>query len=389
MRFYPLFKKSIIENFRDWKILILGLTFAPFFVILMYLYFGEAKETYQVVIVNHDKGVAGENGKFFLAGKTLISEIERFTDSERAVSLKVFVEKDMIGAQKRLRNKSADLIVEIPDNFSQIIMDYKRGETPAAAVVRTYGDPANPKYIMAAAWSDSLAFRFTAERTGLQNPLEFETEVLSEFGSVSDFDLYIPALLALALMMLMFTAAATFIKEKDKGTIIRLRISNMTTTEWLSAVSLTQVIIGMVAVGLTYLTAITFGYRTEGSLPALAVVSALSCVAMIAISVLVASLLRTIFDLMTIGCFPFFVLMFFSGGMFPIPALKLFALGGYTIHVNDLLPTTHTITAYGKILNHGARLDDVIFETGAILILSVFYFASGIWLFTKRHMRAK
>jgi ABC-2 type transport system permease protein len=389
MRFYPLFKKSIIENFRDWKILILGLTFAPFFVVLMYLYFGEAKETYQAAIVNHDQGVAGENGKVFLAGKTLISEIERFTDSERAVSLKVFVEKDMIEAQKRLRNKSADLIVEIPDNFSQIIMDYKRGERPVPAVVRTYGDPANPKYVIAAAWSDSLAYRFTAEWTGLHNPLEFETEILSDFGSISDFDLYIPALLALALMMLMFTAAATLIKEKDKGTIARLRISNMTTTEWLSAVSLTQVIIGMVAVGLSYLTAIAFGYRTEGSLPALAVVSALSGVAMIAISVLVASLLRTIFDLMTIGCFPFFILMFFSGGMFPIPALKLFALGGYTIHVNDLLPTTHTITAYGKILNHGARLDDLIFEMGAILILSVFYFASGIWLFTKRHMRAK
>jgi len=389
MRFYPLFKKSIIENFRDWKILILGLTFAPFFVVLMYLYFGEAKETFKVIFVNHDQGVTAGDGKVFFAGKSLISGIESFTDSDGAVLLEVYKEEEMAKAQERLKNKSADLIVEIPENFSQIIMDYKRGERPAPAVIKTYGDPANPKYIMAAAWSDSLTYQFTVEWTGFEGPLEFETESLSPFGSLTDFDLYMPALLALALMMLMFTAAATLIKEKDKGTIIRLRISNMTVTEWLSAVSLTQVIIGMLAVGLTYLTAVAFGYRTEGSLPALAVVSALSCVAMIAISVLVAALLRTIFDLMTIGCFPFFILMFFSGGMFPIPALKLISLGRYTINVNDVLPTTHSITAFGKILNHGAGLDDVIFEMGAVLILSVLYFFAGIWLFTKRHMCAK
>jgi hypothetical protein len=56
MRLYPLFKKAVIENFRDWKILIMGITFAPFFVVLMYFYFGEATETYRVVFVNHDQG---------------------------------------------------------------------------------------------------------------------------------------------------------------------------------------------------------------------------------------------------------------------------------------------------------------------------------------------
>jgi ABC-2 type transport system permease protein len=389
MRFCPLFKKSIIENFRDWKILVLGLTFAPFFVALMYFYFGEATETYRVVIVNHDRGIKIEEGIVFNAGQSLVAEIDKFRDQEGAVVLEVSSGANLAEAQKRLKNKSADLIVEIPGNFSRIIMDYKKGERPAPAVLRTYGDPSNPKYIMAAAWSDSLAYQITAEWAGSQGPLEFETENLSSTGSLTDFDLYMPALLALALMMLMFTAAASLIKEKDKGTIIRLRISNMTATEWLSAVSLTQIIIGMLAVVLTFLTAVVFGYETEGALPALAVVSALSCVAIIAISFLVAAFLRTIFDLMTIGCFPFFILMFFSGGMFPIPALKLISLGGYTINVNDVLPTTHSITAFGKILNQGAGLEDVIFEMGAIFLLSVVYFAAGIGLFTKRHMRTK
>ncbi len=388
MRLYPLFKKAIIENFRDWKILIMGITFAPFFVVLMYFYFGEATETYRVVFVNHDQGMTAKDGNRFNAGQALISEIEKFSRKDESIVLKVSREQEMAAAQERLKNKSVDLVVEIPENFSQTLLDYKEGERPTPAVVKTYGDPANPKYIMAAAWSDSLTYQFAEEWSGLQGPLKFEAENLSLSRSLTDFDLYVPGLLGLALMMLVFTAAATLIKEKDKGTIVRLRISNMTTTEWLIAMSLSQVIIGLLAMGLTYLTALVLGYQKTGSLIAVTVVGVLSCLAIIAISVLVAAWLRTIFDLMTIGCFPFFILMFFSGGMFPIPTISLFALGGRSINVNDILPTTHSITAFGKILNQGAGLADVAFEMGAIVVLTVLYFAIGIWLFTKRHMRA-
>ena len=80
--------------------------------------------------------------------------------------------------------------------------------------------------------------------------------------------------------------------------------------------------------------------------------------------------------------------MFFSGGMFPIPPLQLFVLGGRSININDILPTTHSISALGKILNYESGLGDVVFEIGAIVFLSFVYFAAGVWLFTKRHMRA-
>jgi ABC-2 type transport system permease protein len=389
MRVFPLFKKAMIENFRDWKILVLGITFAPFFVVLMYFYFGEATETYRLIFVNHDLGTADVVGKAVNAGQALISKIAQFSGQDGAVVLNVSEEQDMTAAQELLKNKSADLIVEIPADFSQILWDYKEGVRPAPALVKTYGDPTNPKYIMSAAWSDSLAFQVATDWTGLEGPLTFATESLSPKKSLTDFDLYVPGLLGLALMMLMFTAAATLIKEKDKGTLVRLRLSNMTITEWLSAMSLSQVVIGLLALGLTYLTAVALGYRTTGSMIAITTVGILSCLSIIAISVLVAAWLRSIFDLMTVGCFPFFVLMFFSGGMFPIPTISLLRLGGRSIGVNDILPTTHSIAAFGKILNQGSGLGDVAFEMGAVAVLTIFYFSLGIWLFSRRHMRAK
>ncbi len=388
MRLLTLFKKSMIENFRDWKILILILTFAPFFVFLMYFYIGYTTDTYKVIFINNDQGVDSIDREAFNAGQALISEMTETTYEDGTNILIVFKEEEMSKAQKRLEDKSVDLVVEIPKDFSKTLMDYKEGKRPTPVVVKTYGDPANTKYIMAAAWCDSITYHYAASLTGQESPLELRAESISRTKSLNDFTLYVPALLALALMMLMFTAAATIIREKDKGTIVRLRISNMTTFEWLSAVSVTQVIIGLLALGLTYLTAVSLGYQSSGSLVAVMVVGILSSLSIIAISLVVAALLRSVFDLMTIGCFPFFILMFFSGGMFPIPPLQLFVVGDRSININDILPTTHSISALGKILNYDSGLGDVVFEMGAIVILSFIYFAAGVWLFTKRHMRA-
>jgi ABC-2 type transport system permease protein len=108
---------------------------------------------------------------------------------------------------------------------------------------------------------------------------------------------------------------------------------------------------------------------------------------MIAISLLVAAWLRTIFDLMTIGCFPFFILMFFSGGMFPLPPLRLLTIGGRSFDINEILPTTHSIAAFDKILNVNMGLGEVAYELAAIAVLTVVFYVLGAWLFARRHLR--
>jgi ABC-2 type transport system permease protein len=389
MRIISLFRKTWTENIRDWKILILTLTFAPLFVLLIYFYVGESTQrAYRVVVINHDAGVSRFDRGDFNAGSDLISEMTKVQDADGRKIIEVTQELTMTTARIQLMNNSVDLVVEIPERFSEVLLSYSQGDQPAPAVIKTYGDPTKANYVMAAVWSDMITYEYAAAVAGLKSPLEIQVNTVSGKQALNEFELYVPALLALALIMLMFTAAASLIKEKDKGTIIRLRLSNMTTFEWLTAVSLTQVIIGMLALALTLATAVALGYRTSGSLIAVSIVGLLSCLSIIAISLIVAAYLRTIFDLLTIGCFPFFILMFFSGGMFPLPPLRLFMVGDRAMNINDLLPTTHAISAMSKILNFGAGLGDVVFELGAIAVLTIALFAFGIWLFTRRQMRA-
>jgi ABC-type multidrug transport system permease subunit len=58
------------------------------------------------------------------------------------------------------------------------------------------------------------------------------------------------------------------------------------------------------------------------------------------------------------------------------------------VNLNEVLPTTHTITAFNKILHSGSGLVEVAPELGAIAALTVVFFAVGTWVFTRRHMRA-
>jgi hypothetical protein len=55
-------KKTFLENVREWKILILALTFAPCFVYMMYGYFEATAPAYRLLVINLDDGAASGAG---------------------------------------------------------------------------------------------------------------------------------------------------------------------------------------------------------------------------------------------------------------------------------------------------------------------------------------
>jgi ABC-2 type transport system permease protein len=389
MRFGALFRKTALENVRDWKILGMTLLFAPFFVILMYFYLTGASQTFVLLVVNHDTGLTDGNITFN-AGDELIAVMMNTSYSDGGDILDVRAETDVIKAKNSLIDKTADLLVEIPRDFSSSLAAYRDGAGQQPAIVRTTGDPSSQKYIMAASYSDLLTYTYASEVTGAGEPVTVDMQTIGDQSTekaTNTFDQMVPGLLVLSLMMLMFTAAASIIREKDKGTITRLLMSRMGAFDFLASVSLAQILIGIAAVGLTFLTALALGCHSHGSLVAVLVICVLCTLAIIAISLIVAAFLRSIFDLMTIGCFPFFVLMFFSGGMFPLPNLQVLTIAGHAINVNDVLPTTPAINAMGKVLNYGTGLDGLGFELTLLALLTVAYFAAGLWLFRRKYLR--
>ena len=98
---------------------------------------------------------------------------------------------------------------------------------------------------------------------------------------------------------------------------------------------------------------------------------------------------RSVTQAFLIANFPMVLFMFFSSAIFPLPQVRLFTLAGRAIGLYDILPPTHAVVALNKVLTLGAGIGDVAYELTALLVLSVAYFAAGVWLFERTHLRAR
>jgi ABC-2 type transport system permease protein len=387
MRTLAFLKKTFLENVREWKILILALTFAPFFVYLMYAYFEGTAPAYRLLVINRDSRAAGQQPPGDFAGGLIQAWRAASHPDGRPVFTMTEV-SDQQEAEARLQSRDADLLVVIPSGFSESVADYRDRKTTNAARLTNQADEGNLRASMAMAMSDFIAFGYVALVTNTSSPLELDIRRVGSGRVLGEFDLYVPALLMLAVIMVMFTAAASLIKEVDKGTMSRLLLSRLSTAELLAAVSINQVLIGVAALALSLGAAMSVGYRTGGSLLAVLVVGSVATLGVIAISVLVSAFLGSIYELLTVGCFPFFILMFFSEAMMPLPKATIAHLAGHVVYANDVLPTSLGVRAFGRILNHGAGLADVWFELGGMLVLTAIYYVVGAVLFARRHCRA-
>ena len=372
------FIKTFKENLRDWKIMILAIIFAPFFIYLMYMYMGDSgSSVYNVIIVNNDL-----NGEI---SEELISEWGKIKTEEGMSVLTIRTTNDTLLAREMIKNKYADLFVTIPPDFSESFNQFNVTKTGTISPIKSYGDQANLKYMVAASFVDYAMFNYMSQKTGIEIPFNVRYEFAGRGKSLKEFDLYVPALLVLSIIMMLFTAGASIVREVEKDTITRLALSRLKSTEFMTALSLNQIIVGLICLFLTLLAAFSVGYTTSGSIILLFVVGTLTCFSVISISIITACFIRTMFGLLTLGCFPFFILMFFSDCFMPLPKINLFSLAGNQVYLNDILPTATATRAFNKILNYDSGLSDISFEIIWILALSLIYFFIGIWLFKRKY----
>lgn len=378
MKVLSYFIKTFKENIRDWKILVLALVFAPFFVFLMYFYLnGSGTPAYTVAILNQDRGAySGE----------LIGEYKKNRNADGKPVLSIVAVSDQNTGRTMVRNRSAELFVTIPPDFSGSLECFLKTRAGSVSSLTSYYDPSNMKYVMPASLCDYTAYTYIGARTGTAVPFSVTFEAAGPGRALGEFDLYFPALLVFSLIMVLFTAAASLVREVEKGTMARLILSKLSAAEFLGAVSLNQVIVGAACLALTFLAGVSVGYRTSGSLSLLLLVGVVTCFSVIAISIITACFIRTIFGLLTVGCFPFFILMFFSDCFMPLPKINLFMIAGNQVYLNDILPTAIATRAFNKILNYNAGFGDIAFELAAIVFLSMVYFTVGVLLFKRKHI---
>lgn len=378
MKILKIYWKSLKEQARDWSTLSLSLILGPFFVLLYWLMIPSGSTTFGVMVLDLDKGSSGADTiavmetLFYPSGDPLL-EVTTVTDRDEAETL--------------LRDRDAEVLIIIPKNFSEALLTASLGEEAATSAITLVGDLTNPFYAVGAIMANSAIDEYVQEVTGETRPITIEEIALGASGGRSEFDLYVPGMLIISVVMLVFIVSMTITYEVEAGTLRRLQLTRMTAFDLLTGISLSTITLGIIAVLLTFLAAMALGFESQGPIWAAMLIGAITAIAVVGVGLIVAAFSKTVSQAFIIANFPLIFFMFFSGAVYPLPRVRFFEVAGRVISLYDVIPATHAVIALNKILTLGTGLIDVLYELVSLVVLSALYFAIGIWLFRQRHMK--
>jgi ABC-2 type transport system permease protein len=390
MRLWNVFIKSIREQKRDLWVIGLSLAFAPLFVFIYYLMTGGTGTTsYGVLVINQDVPMTLTDGTTFSAGDDLVENLRGLAYQNGSPLLHLTLMDDRTESEQKLRDRAAAALVIIPKDFSAKLSAFRSGDTSAGASLTFIGDLTNPYYTVAAVMAMTTADSYTQGFTNAPRPVKLMEIPLGASAARSEFENYVPGLLVLAVVLMVFQAAMTPARDIESGAMRRLRLTPLTAFDYLGGTSLWLGLVSIGGVFLTFATAVAFGFHSQGPLWLAILVTAITSLSIIGIGLIVACFSKTVSQAFVIANFPLGFLMFLTGAAFPLPRFTLFTIAGRGFALPDLLPPTHAVVALNKIFTLGASFKDVVFELAALSLLSVLYFGIGVWLFQRTQMRAR
>ncbi|MGD8454858.1 MAG: ABC transporter permease [Anaerolineales bacterium] len=383
MRLWRVFVKSLREQSRDLLTLSLSITLAPVFVFLYWLFFPSGgSTTYDAVVINNDLPIAG-----ITAGEDLIAALSEVTYSDGQPILDVHLMEDQTAAETKIKDRKFEVMLVIPEDLSATIHDFQTGVVVEPAAVTFIGDLTNPYYAVAAVMANAGLEGYVQFITGEERPITVEEVPLGDSAGRTEFEIYVPGMLMFSIVILVFEASMVVAYEVESGTLKRLKITKVSTFELLGGISASVILIGVVGLLLAIATALALGFTSHGPLWVAILIGVITTISVIGVGLMIAAFSKTVSQAFIIANFPLVFFMFFTGVVFPIPGVTLFTIAGHPFGLYDFLPPTHAVVALSKVMTLGAGLDEVVFELSALVILSVIYFALGVWLFQRKHMR--
>jgi len=386
MKLTSVIKKSFKEQTRHFWIFILTVSMAPFFVAFYYWVNEATKPHYDLLILNRDKGVEYFSEKLNY-GQRLLEAAKNYIKSTAGIPLAIKTTDDKAGAIKEVKNKKADALIIIPADFSQQVHDLQKGKAIKNIDIEFIGDLTNIEYMVSAIWANEIVNDYVFNSAQKTRPLKIIETGLGISGKIDDFDLYVPGLLIIAVIMLMFSATIAIVTEVENKTITRLKLSKVSALEFLSGVGFVQVLIGVISVLLTLAVAVSLGFDFAGSFWLLILLVVLTSISIIAFSLILAAVTKSANEVLIVGNFPLLLFFFFTGAAFPMEGKVLFTIFGYPVTIQGFMSPSHSIPALKKVMIMNMGLADIIPEIIALIVITVIYFIIGVWAFQCRHMK--
>lgn len=254
--------------------------------------------------------------------------------------------------------------VEIPRGFERGV---RRGDRPALLVAADATDPV--------AAGSALGVLGPIVQTALAHDLfigsppdpPFEIRAHARYNPAASSRLNIvPGLVGtiLTMTMLIFTALSVT-REIERGTMESLLSMPITPVEVMIGKILPYVLVGFIQASLIIgIGSLLFGVPIEGSLTLLALLSTLFITTNLAVGYTFSTIVQNQLQAMQMSMMFFLPSILLSGFMFPFAGMPVWAQ-----YIGEALPLTHYIRIVRAIMLKGATLQNLQYDTLALLAL--------------------
>ena len=268
--------------------------------------------------------------------------------------------------------------VEIPRGFERAV---RRGEHPALLVAADATDPVASGSAMAALNKIAQTALMHDRVAGDVSLPPFEVRAHARYNPSGASQLNIvPGLTGtiLTLTMLIFTALSVT-REVERGTMEALLSMPITPVEIMLGKIVPYVLIGFVQAALIIGIGIAlFGVPIYGSLMSLALLSTLFITSMLAVGYTFSTLAQNQLQAMQMSMMFFLPNILLSGFMFPFAGMPTWAQW-----IGEALPLTHYLRIVRAIMLKGATLENLQYDSLALLGLTLFAMTIAVTRFRR------
>lgn len=366
-------RKTLLEALRDPQLLILFLVFPALLVVLYFFaYGGSAKNlstTLIILVDNRDKGPLGAE---------LVNAL-REAKFDGQPMLTVTEVKSMDEARVTLSEWKAGGLLTIPEDFTDILNKADPANPPRLTLLR---DPLSDSANFLSVMFEEPLRDFIMSKTGWREPKQVVSYTYVEgTGNLNDFQFGVPGVIIFGIAFGVMYTAILLVREMTGGAFQRLRLARITGYDLLGGITLAQLVICLVQVVITVLTAWICGLQTAGSFLLISLFALVFSLTATGCGMITACFARNDGEAANLSMIFILPLVFFSGAMYPMPPIPLVTLAGRTVYMADLMPSTFAADAIRRVMIFGEGLQTVWPQLLPVIIESVLLFLLGTRLF--------
>jgi ABC-2 type transport system permease protein len=271
----------------------------------------------------------------------------------------------------------------IPADFSEVLAKANPVNPPRLTLLR---DPLSDSANFLSVMFEEPLRAFITSKTGWKEPQQVISYTYVEgTGNLNDFQFGVPGVIIFGIAFGVMYTAILLVREMTGGAFQRLRLARITGYDLMGGITLAQLVICLIQVAITVLTAYLCGLQTAGSYWLIGLFALLFSLTATGCGMITACFARNDGEAANLSMIFILPLVFFSGAMYPMPPMPLFTLASRTIFMSDLLSSTFTADAIRRVMIYGEGMATVWPQLLPVIIESGLLFLLGVQLF--QHLR--